>query len=78
MTAAGLQAIGIHTSEQMVTIARDRWPDADFQLGDAYHLPIRDGDMAGYRADKVLHELTDPRQALAEAHRVLMPGAAQY
>ncbi|MFG2217909.1 methyltransferase domain-containing protein [Streptomyces sp. NPDC048685] len=30
--------------------------------------------MDGYRADKVIHELAEPKRALAEARRVLRPG----
>ncbi|MER5394248.1 methyltransferase domain-containing protein, partial [Saccharopolyspora sp. NPDC002686] len=33
-----------------------------------------DGELAGYRAEKVFHALADPVAALAEARRVLAPG----
>ncbi|MFI7147472.1 methyltransferase domain-containing protein [Nonomuraea sp. NPDC050022] len=70
----GVRAIGVDVSEQMLTAARDRWPGADFRLGDACDLPVADGGVAGYRAEKVFHELADPGKALAEARRVLSPG----
>ena len=37
-------------------------------------LPFPDGCAAGYRTDKVLHDLADPRAALEDARRVLAPG----
>ncbi|MEW2359463.1 methyltransferase domain-containing protein [Spirillospora sp. NPDC029432] len=70
----GARAVGIDLSEQMVALARKRWPDGEFRLGDANALPFGDGEAAAYRADKVLHTLADPGRALTEARRVLAPG----
>ncbi|WP_237101081.1 methyltransferase domain-containing protein [Nonomuraea sp. MG754425] len=67
-------AVGVDVSEEMISVARRRRPDADFRVGDAYELPLGDHEAAGYRADKVFHELDDPARALAEAGRVLAPG----
>src|SRR5262249_55216351 len=44
------------------------------RVGDAYALPLGNGEAAGYRADKVIHALADPRRALTEARRVLTSG----
>lgn len=70
----GVTAIGIDVSEQMLELARSRWPAPDFRYGDAHRLPLADGEVAGYRADKVLHTLDDPAAATREARRVLRPG----
>jgi ubiquinone/menaquinone biosynthesis C-methylase UbiE len=71
----GTRPIGIDISEQMITTARRRWPKQDFRLGSAdAPLPLADNSVAGYRADKVLHELPDPRRPLTEARRVLVAG----
>jgi ubiquinone/menaquinone biosynthesis C-methylase UbiE len=70
----GLPVMGIDVSDQMIALARERWPHGPFRVGDAYALPLEDGEAAGYRADKVIHALADPRRALAEARRVLAPG----
>ncbi|GLZ12582.1 methyltransferase [Actinomadura sp. NBRC 104425] len=70
----GVQAVGVDVSEQMIELARRRRSGADFRIGGACDLPFGDGELAGYRADKVFHELADPTRALAEARRVLMPG----
>lgn len=69
----GARALGIDVSDQMIALARARWPSGEFRAGDACALPLGDGEAAGYRADKVIHALTDPARALAEARRVLAP-----
>ncbi|TDD74262.1 methyltransferase domain-containing protein [Actinomadura darangshiensis] len=69
-----VRAVGVDPDEQMIAVARDRWPEGDFRLAGAYELPIADASMAGYRADKVFHVLAEPERALAEARRVLAPG----
>ncbi|WP_127940031.1 methyltransferase domain-containing protein [Nonomuraea polychroma] len=70
----GARATGVDLSEEMIAVARERWPQADFRVGDACDLPLGDGAVAGYRADKVFHLLADAAKALAEARRVLAPG----
>ncbi len=70
----GVRVMGIDVDDQMIALARKRWPDGEFRVGDAYALPLGDGEAAGYRADKVVHTLADPGRALAEAHRVLTQG----
>jgi ubiquinone/menaquinone biosynthesis C-methylase UbiE len=70
----GARPVGIDASQDMVTVARQRWPEHEFLLGSAEKLPLDDGSLAGYRADKVFHDLADPAGALAEARRVLAPG----
>ncbi|SNS58813.1 Methyltransferase domain-containing protein [Asanoa hainanensis] len=64
-------AVGVDHNAAMVDVARGRHPDGDYRVGDAHHLPFADGELHGYRTDKVLHDLTDPHQALSEARRVL-------
>ncbi|MFD5091049.1 methyltransferase domain-containing protein [Amycolatopsis thailandensis] len=73
LSARGFRAVGVDVSPEMVEEARRRSPEADFLAGDACALPV-DGGFAGYRADKVFHELAEPERALAEARRVLLPG----
>jgi ubiquinone/menaquinone biosynthesis C-methylase UbiE len=70
----GVRVTGIDVSDQMIALARERWPHGEFRVGDAYALPLDDGEAAGYRADKVIHVLADPGRALAEARRVLVSG----
>ncbi|POX48426.1 SAM-dependent methyltransferase [Streptomyces sp. Ru71] len=70
----GVHAIGVDPDEGMLAVARGRWPAADFRRAGAYPLPLEDRAVAGYRADKVFHELAEPQRALAETRRVLVPG----
>lgn len=74
LCARGISAIGIDSSDAMVTRARQRFPEATFRLAPAEKLPIPDASAQGYRAERVYSHLTDPRPALAEARRVLAPG----
>ncbi|OLF15318.1 methyltransferase domain-containing protein [Actinophytocola xanthii] len=69
----GARAVGVDLDEEMVRAARSRW-DGDFRVGSALELPFEDGEVVGYRADKVLHTLAEPADALREARRVLTPG----
>ncbi|MGW6916651.1 methyltransferase domain-containing protein [Kitasatospora sp. NPDC054939] len=69
----GVRAVGVDLSEQMIAVARGRWPEAEFRIAGACELPLPDASVDGYRADKVFHELAEPERALAEARRVLTP-----
>ena len=71
LTERGAHAVGVDVDPEMISVARGRWP-AEFHVASAYDLPL--DDVAGYRADKVVHALDDPAKALAEARRVLRPG----
>jgi ubiquinone/menaquinone biosynthesis C-methylase UbiE len=70
----GARPVGVDLSGEVIAVARRRWPGLDLRVGDAYRLPLADASVAGYRADKVFHELADPGRALAEAARVLTTG----
>ncbi|MBB5851394.1 methyltransferase domain-containing protein [Amycolatopsis umgeniensis] len=73
LSSRGFRAVGVDLSPEMIDEARRRSPETDFLVGDAYALPV-DVGFAGYRADKVFHELAEPELALVEARRVLLPG----
>ncbi|MBE8525729.1 methyltransferase domain-containing protein [Amycolatopsis sp. H6(2020)] len=74
LAARGVRAIGVDADPAMIEVAAARWPDGEFHVADAGALPLGDGSVTGYRADKVLHVLPDPALAVAEARRVLAPG----
>ena len=74
LAALGAKAIGVDVDPEMLEVARSRWPAGEFHLGEATALPLADGSVSGYRADKVLHVLDDPAAAVREARRVLRPG----
>ncbi len=77
------RGIGIDSSPEMLTIARDRLSNAGIlncqvRRGDVYRLPFSDGSTReGFDAvvfHQVLHFLDDPQAAIREAGRVLRPG----
>ncbi len=74
MAGRGARAVGVDLDEQMVAVAARRWPAADFPVASAYELPFADGELHGYRAEKVYHVLDDTARATGEARRVLAPG----
>ncbi|MFI6363243.1 methyltransferase domain-containing protein [Nocardia sp. NPDC050630] len=71
LAARGVRAIGIDLDPAVIEIAGQRWPAGEFHIADATALPLDDGSVTGYRADKVLHTLAEPEQAVVEARRVL-------
>ncbi|WP_267898979.1 methyltransferase domain-containing protein [Thermomonospora amylolytica] len=74
LTERGVRAIGVDRDDRMIALAASRWPNADFRIGDALDLPFAEGELNGYRAEKLYHELPEPARAVAEARRVLAPG----
>ncbi|GGI79517.1 methyltransferase [Saccharopolyspora subtropica] len=70
----GVPTIGVDVDAEVVAVAAARYPDAEFRVADAAALPFADGELTGYRAEKVYHAVADPAAALAEARRVLAPG----
>ena len=70
----GARAIGVDSSEAMVREAARRVPDAQMYVADAASLPLEDGALSGYRAERVYQHVADPMPSLAEAMRVLEPG----
>ena len=78
------RAVGIDVSPDMLGIARDRLlraniHNAQVRLADTYRLPFPNGSAgAGFDVvlfHQVLHYLDDPGTAVAEAARVMAPGA---
>ncbi|MFD9890140.1 methyltransferase domain-containing protein, partial [Amycolatopsis sp. NPDC059027] len=71
LAARGARAIGVDMDTAMLKVAAKRWPACEFHVADVTALPLDDGSVTGYRADKVLHDLDDPEPAVLEARRVL-------
>ena len=83
------RAVGIDVSPDMLAIARDRLlregiQNAQVRLGDIFRLPFPNGSPASSGSasgfdvvliHQVLHYLDDPAAAVAEAARVMAPGA---
>ncbi|WP_068032181.1 methyltransferase domain-containing protein [Nocardia mexicana] len=71
LAARGVRAIGTDLDPAMIEVAVERWPAGEFHVADAIALPLDDGSVTGYRADKILHALPEPERAVLEARRVL-------
>ena len=73
LAARGARPIGFDASAAMLSEARRRSEGVavEYALADAVDLPLEDGVLAGYRAERVYQHLADPEAALAEARRVL-------
>src|SRR6266540_3313335 len=74
LAALGIRVIGFDASEAMVAEARRRSGGESVEFAIASALPLEDGALAGYRAERLYQHLADPSAALAEAWRVLAPG----
>jgi ubiquinone/menaquinone biosynthesis C-methylase UbiE len=70
----GLAAIGVDHSAQMVAVAQQRHPELDLRVASADSLPFADGEVAGYRAERVYMHVADPVACATEAFRVLRSG----
>lgn len=68
----GATCAGIDASARLVSVARDRNPEADVRVGDMHALPWRDGSFDVVTSFRGIWGTTP--EALAEVHRVLAPG----
>lgn len=72
------EVIGVDGSPRMLELARRRFGDdtsgISLRIGELAHLPLRDGEADFICVNLVLHHLSRPDTALAEAARVLSPG----
>jgi SAM-dependent methyltransferase len=68
----GASCAGIDASRRLIAVARDRNPDADLRVGDMYALPWPDASFDVATSFRGIWGTTP--EALAEIHRVLVPG----
>lgn len=71
--ATGASATGVDHSEEMVSLARERAPDAEVVRGSAEQLPFPTATFTAVAMSIVFCFLADPQAALCEARRVLAP-----
>lgn len=69
--------IGIDSSQELINIAKQKYPGVDFQVGDALNLPFDDNQFDKIYSIAVLHHIPSNQlrlDFLKEAKRVLKPG----
>ncbi len=69
----GATSVGVDISEQMIRLARQRFPQAEFRRADAHSLPIPANSVDAVVVNLGLPHWARPEQAVAEFQRVLMP-----
>ncbi|HLI26151.1 MAG TPA: class I SAM-dependent methyltransferase [Chloroflexota bacterium] len=72
--ARGARARGVDFAAAMVALARARYPQVAFAVGDAEALDFPDAQFDAVTCNFGVLHLARPQQALAEAYRVLAPG----
>jgi SAM-dependent methyltransferase len=72
--ARGAVPLGLDAAVGMVAVARGRYPEIEFQQGDAERLSFADASFDAVVAGFVVNHLPRPESALAEFARVLRPG----
>src|SRR5213082_1614524 len=70
----GAIPIGLDFSEEMIAIAKKKFPRIEFRQGDAQNLPFPDASFDRVVANFALLHLANPARACAEAARVLKSG----
>jgi SAM-dependent methyltransferase len=75
LARAGVHVVGLDFSPAMLTLARIRVPAATLVEGDAMAMPFDAGRFDGVAMGFGMPHMPDPPAAMAEARRVLKPGA---
>jgi SAM-dependent methyltransferase len=70
----GMNVIALDLSTDSLAAVRNRWSSVRVAVGDAYSLPAPDSSLDAVVATEVLEHLERPRDAAAEARRVIRPG----
>jgi len=65
---------GVDASEQMVAMARNLCPEAEFILADATDLPLQDEKFDAVTASQLLCFVGEPDKAIHAMYRILKPG----
>ncbi|MBU0647943.1 methyltransferase domain-containing protein [Patescibacteria group bacterium] len=68
--------LGIDISSKLITEAKKLWPQANFQIGDFFDIPVKDNSIDIIFAIAFFHHIPSEQfrqQALLETHRILKP-----
>ena len=70
----GAEMEGIDISKSMLAMARDKYDDIKFHLGDAQKMPLADNEYDGACSVLATHHIDDLLQAFSEVYRVIKHG----
>jgi len=73
IVASGASVLGVDTSAEMISAARDRWIEAE--QASAESLPFGNGVFDAVFSNAALHWVQNQDSMLDEVHRVVKPGA---
>jgi len=74
LRSLGLDVSGIDISERLVEVARKKYPQIKFTVGDVEKLPFPDESFDGVFLSGILHHLPDTTLCATEVLRILKPG----
>lgn len=70
----GLTAQGVDISPKLIELARRKFPDVPFHVGDVEELPFERASLDGLLLSGIVHHFPDPSRFASEAFRVLRSG----
>jgi SAM-dependent methyltransferase len=70
----GASVVGVDASTSMLTVARERSPELEFEIADAHSLPFADGEFDAVACGLALSHFHRPLAALRETLRILRQG----
>jgi SAM-dependent methyltransferase len=73
IAAAGAEVVGIYLDPEMIALAKARFPQLRFEVGDAREIVV-DGHFDAVYCNSVLHWIKEPERVIATVHRSLRPG----
>ncbi len=74
----GLRPSGIDVVPEFVEVARERYPDIDFQVAPAERLPFPNESFDYVNMSSLIEHVDDWQASIREAARVLKPGGVLY
>ena len=74
LVAMGHRTVGVDQSEEMLAVAREKVPGAEFRTSDLAALPFEDASFDVAVSSLAITHLSDPAPAIAELARVVRPG----
>lgn len=74
LAAISAKVTGIDFSENMIEVARARFPELAFEVADAEQLPFKDVSFDVVVSNYTAHHFARPQDVFEEARRVLRPG----